>query len=208
MIATRLGTVILLVTIATAQQTSAPKSAKPSIPEPRLPVIDYGACPGEVPHWKIERSDRVYSSFRDKRAIIGMLKAGEEVTTLKGVNVIREPDRALIKPSGAKSLAQVKGVSLKPGEVVLRYGLHPDGTYKLWAKGVWFAYDYEEIAEKGDICGFGNKNQCTIEIIKNGVSEWWVEVKTSNGRTGWVLAGKSSHGVLWDNRNFAELCGD
>jgi hypothetical protein len=208
MIATRLGTLLLLAALATAQRTSAPKSAKSSIPEPKLPVVDYGVCPGEVPHWKIERNDRMYSSFRDKRTMIGTLKAGEEVTTLTGVNVIREPDRALIKQSGAESLAQVKGVSLKPGDVVLRFGLHTDGTYQLWAKGVWFTHDYEEIAEKGDVCGFGDKSQCTIEIVKNGVNEWWVEVKNSGGRTGWVLAGKSTHGVLWDNRNFGEICAD
>jgi hypothetical protein len=208
MIATRLGTFLLLAVLATAQQTAPSKSAKSSIPEPKLPVIDYGACPGEVPHWKIERNDRMYSSFRDKRTMVGTLKAGEEVTTLTGVNVIGEPDRALIKQSGAKSLAQVKGVSLKPGDAVLRYGFNSDGTYELWAKGVWFTHDDEVIAEKGDICGFGDKDQCTIVIIKDGVREWWVEVKTSSGRTGWVLAGKSTRGALWGNINFGELCGD
>ncbi|HXM22734.1 MAG TPA: hypothetical protein VN948_15865 [Terriglobales bacterium] len=204
MVATRLLTFLLLATITIGQQAPASKSATSGIPEPELPVIDYNACPGKgriVPRVRIRRNDRIYSSWQDKRALVGALKAGEEVTVLAGVNVIREPDRALVKQGITDS-------SLKLGDEVLGYGLHGDGYYDFWAKGVWFLEYFEVIAGKGDMCGFADKSQCTIVITKNGVKEWWLEVKTSNGRTGWVLARKFTGDKFLDSGNFDELCGD
>src|ERR1700730_1027497 len=147
MITMRLGAILLLATLAGAQQTSSPMSAESSIPEPELPVIDYKACPGEgrvVHDWKIKRNVRIYSSWRDKRTIVGTLKAGEKVTVLAGVNVIREPSRALIKRGGGESLAQ--NISLNPGDMVLLYGFRASGDYDFWAKGVWFTESHEEVA--------------------------------------------------------------
>lgn len=104
------------------------------VPEPNLPVIDYKACPGEgstTPDWKIQRKDRMYSSFLDKRTMVGPLNAGQKVTILAGVNVVREPDRALIRQP-------FEDLSLERGDVVLGYGDHADGNSDFWSKGVWF----------------------------------------------------------------------
>jgi len=199
--AIRCGTFFLLATVATAQQTSISKPAKPNIPEPKLPVIDYNACPGKgriVDNVKISSEDRIFSSWQDKRTSVGALKTGEEVTVLAGVNVIREPDRALINRTPG-------GSSLKPGDIVLRYGLHADGDWDFWSEGGWFTETFEEIVEKGSTCGFG-KNQCTIVITQNGVKEWWVQVKTGAGLTGWVLASKTTGDKNRTSKNFSQLC--
>jgi hypothetical protein len=167
-------------------------------------VIDYKACPGKgriVPDLKIKRNGRVYSSWQDQRVLVSTLKAGEEVTVLAGVNVIREPDSALVKQADVD-------LSLKPGDAVLGYGLHSDGYYDFWANGAWFTKYFEEIAGKGDLCGFADKSQCAIVITKNGVKEWWVEVKYRGGLTGWMLAQKSTGGKYWDSGNFDGLCSD
>jgi len=203
MIGTRLGAFFLLAAFAAAQQMAPSKSAKSSVPEPKLPVIDYKACPGKdriVPHVKIERDDKVHSSFQDNRVLVSTLKAGEEVTVLAGVNIIREPDRALVKQPDAD-------LSLKAGDVVLLYGFHSDGNNDAWAKGIWFTYFYENIAGKGDSCGFADKSQCNLVIIKNGASEWWVQVKTT-GVTGWMLAFKFTGDKRWTSGNFGDLCQD
>jgi hypothetical protein len=73
----------------------------------------------------------------------------------------------LIKRGGGESLAQ--NISLNPGDMVLLYGFHASGDYDFWAKGVWFTESHEEVAGKGDICGFADKS-CTIVVIKNGVA--------------------------------------
>jgi hypothetical protein len=99
MTAIRIGAAFLLAAFAVAQHAAPSKPAKSSFPEPKLPVIDDNACPGKgriVPQVKIERDEKMYSSW-DKQALVSALKAGEEVTVLAGVNVIREPDRALVK---------------------------------------------------------------------------------------------------------------
>jgi hypothetical protein len=204
MIAIRLSAFLLLATLATAQQTAPSKSAKSNIPEPRLPVIDHKACPGEgrtVPDVKIERDDKIYSSWEDKRVLVGTLKAGEEVTVLAGVNVIREPDRASSKQPDAD-------LSLVAGDEVLLYGDHSDGNYDAWAKGRWFTYFIETIAAKGDRCGFADKSQCTLVIIKNGVREWWVQVRTRTGSMGWMLAFKVTGDARWRSGNFGDICQD
>jgi hypothetical protein len=204
MLALRLSALLPLATLATAQQTSVSPSPNPSISEPKLPAIDDKACPGKdrtVRQTKIVRPDEIYSSRRDKPLSVGELKSGDEVTVLAGVNVIREPDRAVVKHPGP-DLAPL----LKPGDVVLRYGLHADGDSDFWAMGVWFTESYEQIIEKGSSCGFADKTLCTVEITKNGVKEWWVQVKTAKGVTGWVLASKRTEDKLWDDPNFSDLC--
>ncbi len=167
-------------------------------------MIDYKACPGEgrtVPHVKIERDDRIYSSWEDERVSAGALKAGDKVTVLAGVNVIREPDRALTRRPDAD-------LSLKAGDEVFLYGFHSDGDYDAWARGIWFTYSYENIAAKGDSCGFADKSQCNLVIVKNGVKEWWVQVRTNTGITGWMLTFKFTGDKRWTSGNFGDLCQD
>lgn len=65
----------------------------------------------------------------------------------------------------------------------------------------------EMVAEKGQ-CGFTlgfGPGGCSIDIVKDGVSEWWVGVETSTGLTGWVLAAKFNAGKSWYG-NFSDLC--
>lgn len=164
-----------------------------TVPEPKLPVIDNDACPGRdrlVADYKITRSHGMYSSYREGRTLVTTLKARERVTILAGVNVIRKPDRALIK--------QLHDGVLQPGDVALGYGFRANGNMDFWAKGVWFEDSLESIIDKGGECGFRDKTQCDIEITENGVREWWVQVKTGNGAVGWVRASGSD--------TFSNLC--
>jgi hypothetical protein len=63
------------------------------------------------------------------------------------------------------------------------------------------------VAEKGQ-CGFTSgfgPDGCTIDIIKSGIREWWVQVKTSSGLTGWVLAKNFNRDENWSS-SFSDLC--
>jgi hypothetical protein len=172
-----------------------------SIPEPKLPIVDNDACPGRggaVSDYKITRNDQMYSSYREGRRLIGSLRTGEKVSVLSGVNVIRQPDRAV--------MTQPDGAFLQPGDVVLGYGFHANGSMDFWAKGVWLDAYYESIVAKGSWCGFADKTQCDIQITRNGISEWWVKVKTSSGAVGWVWANRPGGNRPWNNGTFSELC--
>jgi len=211
MIAIRLGAVVLLAGLMTAQQTSISKTAHPSISEPKLPVIDEKACPGpsrrtdgllEPIQMKLEHDGRMHSSWKRHRVPIGGLAVGEEVSVLSGVNVIREPDKVrVLQPSEPGEVPP-----LKPGDEVLGYGLRGDGNYVLWAKGVWYTQYYEFEGDMNGGCGFAVKSECTFAISKRGIQEWWVQVKTGKGLTGWVLARKVMHDKSWDDANFGDLC--
>jgi hypothetical protein len=197
--------ILMLTSLASGQAASNPKIGQSNTPKPVLPVVDEYACPGKgesVPNVKISQDDRIYRSWQSSDKSIATLKAGEEVTVLAGVNVIREPDRAVIK-----YVSPHASPSLKVGDVALGYGLDADENIVFWSNGVWFGEWIETVAEKGQ-CGFTSgfgQGGCTIDIIKDGVSEWWVQVKTSKGLTGWVLAHKWTRGKNWWG-NFADLC--
>jgi hypothetical protein len=196
--------ILLLTSLASGQQPTNPKIGRSNTPKPKLPVIDDYACPGKgdpVPNVKIDQDDRIYPSWQGDGKSIGTLRAGDQVTVLGGANVVREPDTAVIKYVGPDESSL-----LKVGDVALGYGLDADENFVFWANGVWFAEWIETVAEKGQ-CGFGGFGQglCTIDIVKHGVSEWWVQVKTRNGLTGWVLAAKFNGGKPWYG-NFGDLC--
>jgi hypothetical protein len=81
------------------------------------------------------------------------------------------------------------------------------GENVFWSKGRWFAEWEEAVAVKSH-CGFRSgfsQGGCEIDIIKNGASKWWVQVKTKSGVTGWVLAEKLNGDKPWYG-NFSDLC--
>jgi hypothetical protein len=175
------------------------QSGSPSnIPQPALPVIDNDACPGKsvpIPNVKLVKDDVLYSS-PDKGKLVAKLSAGEKVTVLAGANVIRQPDKAVIK---YVSPDDARFPPLKVGDIVLGYGWHVDGNMVFWAKGVWFKEDIEAVAEKGE-CGFTSgfgPGGCTIDIINDGVVEWWVQVRASNGVSGWLLVVRYNEDNRW-----------
>jgi hypothetical protein len=203
MAAIRLIAVVLLTSLLNGQEASTPQIGKSHTPKPKLPVVDHNACPGKgrTTSVKVWQDYRIYSSWKSDGKSTGTLKAGEEVMALGGVNLIREPDIAVIKYNDDNR-------SLKVGDTALSYGIEelevdPQGVWDagvvFWSSGVWFMVDPERVAEKG-VCGLGGfgPSGCSVDIIKHGVSEWWVQVKTSTV-IGWVQAEQF-------NSDFARMC--
>jgi hypothetical protein len=205
MSALRFIAILMLTSLAGGQAASNPKIGQSNTPKPELPVVDEYACPGKgkrVPNVKISQDDRIYPSWQGNEKSVGTLKAGEQVTVLAGVNVTREPDRAVIKYVSADS-----SPLLKAGDIALGYGLDADENIVFWSNGVWFGEWIEAVAEKGQ-CGFTSGfglGGCEIDIVNDGISEWWVQIKTRKGLTGWVLAHKRTRDKNWWG-NFADLC--
>jgi hypothetical protein len=188
--------------LATGQGESSSGSADSSIPEPELPVIEHDACPRAVVFgWKIEKDVRIYSSWQDRRSLVGTLKAGSKVTVLSGANIIREPDRVLV----TQPLAQP---SLRPGDVIPRYGLDASDYWNFWAKGVWFTEYIDQVVEKNSPCEWPDARACYVKVFRNGIREWWLQVKTRSGHTGWVLASRYADIKDLGNTAFDGVCAD
>ena len=197
-----MGTARLLIFIFVASAGIAQQDSTADPAKPQLPLADYNSCPNEqmrsiIHSWKVEKNSDMYSSWRSSRTNVGAVKRGEDVALLGAVNITREPDTALILPSGLKSFVQSKSLPFKEGDEVLRYGRNGEGYWNFWVNGVWFTEYFEKVVEAQDSCGFADKNECTIRIVKSGVKEWWVRVKTRDGHIGWVLA---------DDGEFGDLC--
>ncbi len=199
MIAIRLSAFLLLAAIATAQQAASPSSAS-GIPDPKLPVTNESACPGKghiVPNWKITHSSPMYSTWQEDRTQTATLEPGEEVTVVAGLQVIRQPDRILV-------MQPIPDLHLKPGDIMLRFNRLGEGAADIWASGTWHNnYDASFTTEEN---GLGCRRHCLGRVIEEGVREYWVQVKSSSGQTGWVLNFKATRGELWDSSNFDDLC--
>ena len=196
---------LLLAAIAIHAQTLDQQPYQPATGEPELPVIDFKACgSGDRPlgPFKITRPQQMYSTWQDKRASVGALIRGGKLTMIGGVNITRKPARAVIR-----NLVWSAPIFV-PGDAVLGYGYDADGTIAFWGKGVRFTEYAEHVAAKGYDCGFADKSECTIDIVENGVSEWWVHVKTANGLTGWVLGATVNGDKSWNSGNFGQMCQD
>lgn len=209
MLTARLGALLLFAAlVAAASQTSVPKSGKS--PAPKLPVVDSDACgspnpsiySGEPLPFELEADDRLYSSWQDSRVLVRSLPRGTKATRIGAVNIIREPDRGVITGEVDQSLRP-----LAQGDEVLGYGLHSDGLVSFWGKGVWFTEYVDNIAFK-DACGFADKSECHVNITKPGVQEWWMQLKTSDGVTGWILGLKQAGDKVSYGPNAGYACRD
>jgi len=208
MVLLRYFVIAILFAIACTAVAQNESGSPSNIPEPKLPVVDRDACPGQsdpIPNVKLVKDDVIYSS-PGKGKLVARLSAGEKVMVLAGANVIRQPDRAVIK---YVSRDVSSWPPLKVGDIVLGYGWHVDGNMVFWAKGVRFEENIEAVAEKG-VCGFTSgfgPGGCTIDIIKDGAIEWWVQVKANNGVSGWALAVRYNDDNRWYrwNGNFYDV---
>jgi hypothetical protein len=194
-----------LLLAAAATQVPDQQHDKSTTDEPKLPVIDFKACGSgdfsrRVP-FNVTKPERIYSSWRSKRTSAGILTRGEEVTIVGGVNVIREPARAVIKS------AVLGAPTFTPGDSVLGYGYDADGTMAFWGKGVWFTEDAEHVSVKGN-CGFTDKSECKIDIVQDGLWEWWVQARTASGSIAWILGATGNGDKYWRSDNFGRMCRD
>jgi hypothetical protein len=182
---------LLLATLAFAQQDGAAAAAGQSQDgaEPKLPVIDENACPFEgctFRQWTVTKDSTLYSTWQDSRTETGKLKRGEKVTGRTGVHVTRKPDRILVRQP-------IPDLAAKPGDVILRYMYVGEGFANIWANGNWHKeYDCSFITERN---GTGCAKGCAAVVTEDGVKEWWVQVRMSDGKTGWVLAQDNFDGM-------------
>jgi hypothetical protein len=170
--------------------------------QPKLPVVDEDACPGKnnsVSNWKINTSETLYSTWKDGRSQVGVLRAGERVTVLTGVKIIREPSKV-------KLVRSVPNLSLKTGDIVFRYETYGDGSMAdVWANGKWLKGGALAIQNKD---GSGYQGDFDAVVIEDGIEEAWVQTKKVSGQVGWVVSYKFIHGKMEGGFNFGGLCGD
>jgi hypothetical protein len=185
---TRLLAVLLLSALAFGQQSTGNAGSK-SPAEPNVPVVDHDACPFEgctFGKWKVIKAAQVYTSWDSGRSALMTLRPGDEVIGLTGVHVTRKPDRILVKQA-------IPNLGLKPGDIVLRYMNLGEGFANLWFNGAWHKGEDASFVTEKD--GEGCVRDCQAIVTQEGAKEWWVKVKTSDGKEGWVLVENNFDGM-------------
>ena len=181
---------LFLTSLYSAGQQS-PKPAQANLPDsaPALPLIDFGACPFEgctFGKWTVTKNSILYDSWERGRQPIGELTKGETVIGLTGVHITNKPDEIRV-------LQAIPGLGLKPGDTVLRYMYLGEGYANIWANGKYMKEtDCTFITEKS---GGGCLRDCPAVVQVEGQKEWWVKVKQSSGRIGWVKAEANFDGM-------------
>jgi hypothetical protein len=148
--------------------------------EPTLPVINFRACPFEgcsFRKWVVLKGVTLYSTWKEDRKPLASLKPEEVVTGITGVHITYEPDRIQV-------LEPISELQLQPGDVILRYMYRGEGFADIWVKGQWHRqHDCSFITEKNNSgCLF----DCAAKVVSEGRKDWWVQVKTAQGQTGWA----------------------
>jgi hypothetical protein len=150
-----------------------------SLDKPALPFVDEGACPFECCQYGswTARQQVVVRKDRSKQSpIVGRISAGERVTAATGVVVTRrEGIVRMLETINFEDVEVPSGAIL----YVLHYG--GEGRDLFWYNGkVHWGELYAETVRKATA-------DSPWDVQSVPVTEWWVQVKTSRGITGWIL---------------------
>jgi hypothetical protein len=176
----KLGSFVVLCLLIPLLSAGQAPSDKSITKEPSLPVIDYKACPFEgctFRKWVVTHDSRIFSSWKDDKTPVRILKKGEVVTGLTGVHITYTPDRIRVS-------RPIPELHLGAGDIILRYMYRGEGFADIWAKGQWKKeYDCSFITEKD---GSGCLRDCPARVLSEGRKVWWVNLKTAQGSIGWA----------------------
>ena len=154
-----------------------PSLTPQKLPKPALPKIDENACPFEgcqFGAWTATDNVQLFSTWKEDRKLVSAISKGEVVTAVTGIHITFEPSQIQVT-------APIADYNLKPGDVVYGYMYKGEGVFSAWFNGYWVEnFDGSGVADAG--CNRG----CNAKLLKEGRVEWWVEIKTKDGVTGWT----------------------
>jgi hypothetical protein len=148
--------------------------------KPRLPYLDWGACPFECctyREWVANSPINVYKSRNEKSDMVFKLKKNERVRALTGVVVTHKLGiTEILKPVkiGYTSMGDVPQLSLKQGDIVYTLHYAGEGFEVFWFKGKTYS---DELSIT---------NSDSFKTINSSGYVWWAKVRNRSGKTGWT----------------------
>jgi hypothetical protein len=169
-----LKSLFLWVLLVASQSASAAESTK----TPRLPYLDWGACPFECctyRDWTAEAPIKVYKNRNEKSALVFLVNKKETVQAITGVVVTHHAAPVqVLKPVklGYRGTAESPMLSLKPKDKL--YALHyaGEGNEVFWYQGKTYVDVIDETALF--------KRQGSPRYV------WWAKIKNHAGKMGWT----------------------
>ncbi len=174
-----MSSILLSIVLLAALQLNPALTPQKS-PKPALPKIDENACPFEgcqFGQWTAAEPVRLYSTWKSDRKLLRGVAKGERVEALTGIHITFEPAEIRVT-------APMPQYGLKPGDTVFGYMNLGEGFFSAWFNGYWVEEFDGSGVQSPD--GSGCRRNCTATLLKAARSEWWVKLKTRDGRMGWT----------------------
>ena len=151
---------------------------------PRLPHVDYGACPFEgctYRAWSVLDDTRLLAARRDNARVVTRVESGATVRGVTGVVVTTKLGRAVVVRQRTIGRRQIL---VRPGDRVDLLHYVGEGYWKYSLRGV---IDEEFIPDQPS-CKDNSRlvNECSIQMGEVPETVWWVKIRTRKGQEGWT----------------------
>ena len=167
--------------------------------EPKLPFVDEGACPFEGCQYGAWTATAQVSVRKDSAAnspVEFTILPGEKITAISGKVITRKFGIVkMVKPVVFDDIdtraPQYSSHKLEIPTGAVLYVLHEEGegSCLYWYRGA--THDQELYA--GTL--HKRTDDMPWDVISLPKTEWWVKVKTHDGRTGWILDPRDFQGM-------------
>ena len=154
---------------------------------PRTPFRDSGACPFECCHygdWVAQSSVVARKTEDSKSPQVFLINKGDRVKAITGVVITK-------KPGTVRNIQDTKLGEFTVPKGTLIYTLHNggEGSTLFWFRGRARWYElYADSIHAGT-------PEYPWEVLSLAETEWWVSVRTSTGRVGWILNPTNFKGI-------------
>ena len=175
----------LLVLAATAA-VGAQSGAQRQDPGPKVPFEDEGACPFvgcTYQDWVAKSPVPARAERRANAAVAFQVSAGETVTALTGVVVTTRAGRVGFRRREILTTAD-GDVEIQAGQLLHLLISEGEGFWTAWFGGrVYRELDGGSFSSPG--CQI-EPTRCPANILQRPQSVWWVQIRNTQGQTGWT----------------------
>lgn len=179
-------TVLLVVVFSALAWSQTSKESYKVQPAPKLPYLDWNACPFEgcaYRQWIAKAAVDVFDTWESNRTRIATLPAKAVVTGVTGVVITN-------KPGVIRMDRDLPQNGLRRGDTILTYTYLGEGFSVVWLKGRFYRQYDITFAKWPDGTGCGGTH-CAATYVDLGEKVWWARVKMRSGVVGWVNMDKA-----------------